>query len=164
VLAVFTVGGENMRPRLKPSQRVEFDMAAYTSAAPKAGDIVVIAPPVGASRNRCRFPRNPGDRLCVKPFGGPEPQIRLITRVVAVGGDRIRFRRGRVERNGRLERRHRIRRCRPNACTYRRAITVPAGHVYVAGDNRPSSDDSRFWGAVPVAQVLGRYVRTLPPA
>ena len=47
------------------------------------------------------------------------------------------------------------------ACDYPRTITVPAGHVYILGDNRGASDDSRFWGAVPVAQVLGRYVRTV---
>src|SRR6478609_10893439 len=43
-------------------------------------------------------------------------------------------------------------------------ITVPPGHVYLAGDNRASSDDSRVWGALPVAQLLGRYVRTLKSA
>jgi signal peptidase I len=47
------------------------------------------------------------------------------------------------------------------ACTFPRTITVPAGHVYLLGDNRGASDDSRFWGAVPVAQVLGRYARTV---
>jgi type IV secretory pathway protease TraF len=70
------------------------------------------------------------------------------------------FRRGRVVRNGELETRKGIRRCPRGACTYRRAITVPAGHVYLSGDNRWSSDDSRFWGALPVSQVLGRYLRT----
>jgi signal peptidase I len=65
-----------------------------------------------------------------------------------------------VIRNGRRETRKNIRSCRhDDACTLPRTITVPQGHVYVAGDNRPSSDDSRFWGALPLSQVLGRYVR-----
>ena len=81
-------------------------------------------------------------------------------RVVAVGGDRVSFRRGLVVCIGKLETRQGIRRRPRGACTYRRAITVPAGHVYLAGDNRGSSDDSRFWGALPVSQVLGRYLRT----
>lgn len=82
-------------------------------------------------------------------------------RIVAVAGDRVRFvRRGRLIRNGEPERR-RIRLCVPGDCTYRRAITVPEGHVYVAGDNRGGSDDSRYWGALPEEQLLGRYVRTV---
>src|SRR4051812_22718447 len=162
---VFVIQGENREPRLHVNQRVEFDRAAYHSAPPQVGDIVLIQPPRGAALERCGAPRHPtAKQLCVKPFGGGDPEsLPFVTRIVAVGGDRIRFRGGRTIRNGTLETRRNIRRCRGAefACSYRRAITVPEGHVYVAGDNRPSSDDSRFWGALPVAQVLGRYVRTL---
>ena len=157
----FIIRGENMSPRLEINQRVEFDLAAYADQAPEVGDIVLIHPPVGARNTRCGSPRTPrSDQLCVKPHGGPDRSVRFVMRVVAVGGDRVSFRRGRVVRNGKLETRKGIRRCPRGECTYRRAITVPAGHVYVAGDNRWSSDDSRFWGALPVSQVLGRYLRT----
>lgn len=33
---------------------------------------------------------------------------------------------------------------------------VPEGHVFVLGDNRDHSHDSRFWGAVPVSDILGK--------
>jgi hypothetical protein len=39
-------------------------------------------------------------------------------------------------------------------------ITVPAGRVYVAGDNRKAPHDSRVGRALPMAQVLGRHVRS----
>lgn len=35
-------------------------------------------------------------------------------------------------------------------------IVVPPGHVFVLGDNRDSSDDSRYWGAVPVQNLEGQ--------
>lgn len=37
-------------------------------------------------------------------------------------------------------------------------IVVPPGEVFILGDNRDASDDSRYWGTVPVEQVVGKVV------
>ena len=37
-------------------------------------------------------------------------------------------------------------------------VVVPPGHLFVLGDNRDSSDDSRYWGMVPVKNLEGRVV------
>ena len=35
-------------------------------------------------------------------------------------------------------------------------IRIPAGEVYVMGDNRPDSCDSRYWGPIPESTIVGK--------
>jgi signal peptidase I len=76
---------------------------------------------------------------------------------VAVGGDRIAMRDGKVIRNGSPETTTGLGECTPDeGCNFPREITVPDDHLFLLGDNRGSSDDSRFWGPVPEDWLLGR--------
>jgi signal peptidase I len=43
-------------------------------------------------------------------------------------------------------------------CKPHRHYVVPPGHVFTLGDNRDNSNDSRFWGSVPVENVKGRAI------
>jgi signal peptidase I len=43
-------------------------------------------------------------------------------------------------------------------------VTVPAGEYYVMGDNRCASEDSRAFGPIPAASIVGRgFIRIWPP-
>ena len=42
-------------------------------------------------------------------------------------------------------------------------VHVPAGHYYMMGDNRPDSEDSRYWGPVPRKWIIGRAILTYWP-
>ena len=87
-----------------------------------------------------------------------------VKRVVAVGGDRVAMKRGRLILNGRSVPEPYAQTCATDApvasdCEFPRPIEVPRGTVYVLGDNRAFSEDSRFWGPVDVRYVLGRVRR-----
>jgi signal peptidase I len=114
----------------------------------------VFHPPEGALEGNCGDPE-PG-ALCREPSGGPS-EVTFVFRVVAVGGDRLRVDEGRVIRNGeRVDEPYAGPCAVEDLCTFRGEITIPAGHVYVMGDNREASADSRSWGPVPHDQIVGR--------
>jgi signal peptidase I len=86
---------------------------------------------------------------------GYDPDAALIKRVVAVGGDAVEVRDGRLWRNGVA--------IDPDWTTAPMDYTlpplrVPEGHLMVLGDNRNASLDSHLWGPLPYEGVIGTAV------
>ena len=135
---------------------------------PRVGDIVVFTPPKGADGAVPQCGVADQGQSTPTPCSRPTPQHStqtFIKRVVAVGGDRISLNEGHVVRNGRQASEPYIAPCDPvqRGCEFPVTITVPRGYVYVLGDNRGNSDDSRFWGPVPDSWVIGKAVATYWP-
>ena len=81
-----------------------------------------------------------------------------LKRVVAVGGDRVQWRCGALYVNGNRE-------PEPNAppapAENSPEFVVPSGQIYLLGDNRNHSEDSRLWGTVAERNVIGEPMLVL---
>ena len=145
VVEAFKIPSAGMCPTLDVGDHVFVDKRAYATKPPERGDVVV---------------HSVGDVMFVK-------------RVVGVGGDSIQVDEGRVSVNGeqvplkplgepgcdgllyeeKLGTAHRIALgIGESAKTYQ----VPDGELFMLGDNRPNSHDSRQQGSSPVTSVVGR--------
>ena len=90
--------------------------------------------------------------------------MNFIKRVVGVPGDTIAIRDGHVIRNGKRQTEKFIKPCTGGEeCNFPRAILVPKDDYFMMGDNRGSSDDSRFWGPVPKKWIIGAAFATYWP-
>ena len=167
VVKPYRIPSGSMEPTLAIGQRVLVDRLGNDFFPPAVGDIVVFHPPVGAASQTCGKPNLPESDLCPTPTPQEATNTNYIKRVVAGPGDRISIRAGRVILNGKPQK-------APYAnfdgctsltpdCNYPRAITVPAGHYFMMGDNRDMSDDSRFWGPVPRSWIIGEAFATYWP-
>jgi signal peptidase I len=116
----------------------------------------------------------PGDQVLVEKIGGapgrgdlvafhrPQTGEVLLKRVVAVGGDTVGLDDGILVVN-----RHAVREPYANTksqdSVYFGPVRVPRGAVFVMGDNRGVSEDSREFGAVGTGALIGRAVARLWP-
>ena len=165
----YRIPSESMEPTLHVGDRVLVNRFSHNlGSEPRVGQIVVFHPPSGADEAppRCGTDGQGtgSDTPCSRPTSTPSSQT-FIKRVVGVAGDRIAVRNGGVVRNGKLESEPFAVPCGPgDGCDLPQPIRVPNDSVFVMGDNRGGSDDSRFWGPVPVSWVIGEAVlRYWPP-
>jgi signal peptidase I len=129
----FTIASGAMAPTLRSGDRILVDMQAYMVKPPERGDVVAfVRPDVGNSF--------------------------FVKRVVAVGGDVIEGTGGVVKLNGAVLQ-------EPYVAPIDLSndppidfgpITVPPGALFLIGDARQNSNDSRYFGCVNLKQIRGR--------
>jgi signal peptidase I len=167
----FRVPSGAMAPTLQLGEHVTASLDP--SSTPQIGDIVVFHPPAGADPANavCGDSRQGAghSEACSRPTPQRSSQT-YIKRIVAGPGDTIAITNGYVIRNGRTENEPYVlqpHRGRPRnlppwitlppspALNFPTPITIPPDHYFVLGDNRAESDDSRYWGPVPRAWIIG---------
>ena len=165
----YLVRAGSMEPTLPLGARV----VVKEGVRPTVGAIVVVHPPEGSAAEECG-PKphmvKPDGRACEAPIP-EESKIKLVERIVGGPGDEIHIREGHVYRkpNGSRmfvrESDSYTRGCGTQAgCNFPDPITIPSGHWFLMGDNRGESDDSRFWGPVPTAWIVGMVTQVHRPA
>jgi signal peptidase I len=86
---------------------------------------------------------------------GAAPNEPFIKRVIAVEGDSVQLTRLGITVNGRLFPDPPLSSARSPIDDGHIEYRVPQGHVFVMGDNRSNSWDSRYWGFLPVEEIIG---------
>jgi signal peptidase I len=157
----YRVASGSMLPTLPIGSRV----AVEPGLQPKVGEIVVFHPPAGA------VPATPVCGAAGQGAGFAQPcgvatsgssRAIFIKRVVAGPGASVSISAGRAVVNGVTGPKAFVASCGSSDCDFPSPVRVPAGHYYVLGDNRGASDDSRFWGPVPAASIVGVVVTCAP--
>ena len=136
IMAPFKIPSGSMRTTLIEGDRILVNKFIYRFQPPHRGDIIVF-----------RFPE--------------ERKRSFIKRLIAVGGETVEIREGKVLVNGQPLDSTGIFHAnyyynRGQNSGEHQVITVPLDSYFVLGDNSSASFDSRFWGFVPKQLVVGK--------
>jgi signal peptidase I len=154
------VEGQSMEPNIHDDQRLVVEKISYRFHLPERGDIVVLKPPTWKP---LRLDQRIVSWLCtVFPMDCsmnlPDP---LIKRVVALPGETIEIKDGYVYIDGQILEEPYLQQQTLGNVPLR---VISEGHVFVLGDNRGASNDSRSFGEVALSNIVGRaWLRYWPP-
>jgi signal peptidase I len=135
VVQTYRVEQDSMLPNLQPDQHLLIDKLTPRFDDYSRGDIVVFHPPDATSSSDTPF----------------------IKRVIALGGEHVDVRDGAVfVNNVRLTEPYTFRTQPTQPVCGTSSWDVPTGSLFVLGDHRQASTDSRCFGVVATGQVIGR--------
>jgi signal peptidase I len=156
VFQPYKVDGHSMDPTLHDNERVYVSKLSHTfSYLPDYGDIVIIDSRVDRGRTfKDYIVENPILQLILNT----NDHFFYIKRVIGKPGDILEFKNHKVYRNGKALTEPYIKEMMDYESD--KKWTVPANHIFVMGDNRNNSEDSRMIGYIPLDHVLGK--KTFP--
>lgn len=128
----YRMPSKSMSPTLQVGDFILVSAGAYRKKKPNINDVIVF-----------KYPKN--------------RNIEYVKRVIGREGDTVSITDGVVKVNGKVVdqpyvmQKNNIRTSKLNG-----TWTVPDGSLFVLGDNRDNSNDSRYWGYVPCSDVVGK--------
>jgi signal peptidase I len=129
IVQAFYIPSGSMEPTLMVNDRILVAKFIYRFEPVRRGDVIVF-----------RYPLNPQRDFVKRVIGLPGEMVELKQGVVYISGEPV------SEKGYALK---------PDFGNYAQ-VTVPAHEYFVLGDNRNNSEDSRFFGYVPRANIIGR--------
>lgn len=163
IVQAFYIPSQSMEPTLQVGDRVLVNKFLYAFREPRRGEVIVFQNP-----NLDSPDRNPLSAVwhwVIEGLGvSADPEKDFIKRVVALPGETIEINGGRVFVDGQRIREPYLRSVQDRADFG--PFTVPQGHLFVMGDNRANSQDSRSsLGPVPRDKVVGKaFIVLWPPS
>lgn len=131
IVQAFKIPSESMLQTLQVGDHLLVNKMVYLFGEPERGDIIVF-----------RYPRDPKRDFVKRIIGLPGETIEMTGNIVYINGKPL---------------------AEPYAIYLDRfmgggfsPVTVPPGHLFMMGDNRDNSQDSRVWGALDINSVRGK--------
>jgi len=162
LVQAFFIPSGSMNDTLLEGDRVMVNKLAYRLGDPARGDVIVFDSPMEANDD--------GEtifgalvRHVAESLGLSSPDSALIKRIIALGGETLEIRQNRVYIDGQPLDEPYLK--EGSSMPAYGPFTVPEGRVFVMGDNRSSSSDSRVFGPVDEGAIVGKaFVRVWPPS
>lgn len=163
IVQAFFIPSQSMQPTLDIGDRVLVSKFSYRLGDPQPGDIVVfVSPTEGPTPAPDPSPLRRFLKSVAAGLGLRSSERDFIKRVIAVEGDTVQGKEGAVHVNGQR---------RDEPYVFDKApipdfgpYKVPAGSIFVMGDNRGNSQDSRVFGAISESRIIGRaFILIWPP-
>jgi len=144
----YIVDGQSMMPNYENREYLLAEKLSYTFGEPKRGDVVIF-----------RYPKNPSVNYIKRIIGLPGETVKIADNAITIynsdhqGGERL-------DETGYLPSDTQTYVYQNNG-VYEQ--TLKENEYFVLGDNREDSSDSREWGILPRANIIGRAWLTLLP-
>jgi len=148
----FRVEGSSMRPTIVEGQYLLVNKLVYFNLNPR--DVRSVLAFSSSAKAERVYPFHAPERKDVIIFHFPrDPSRDFVKRVIGLPGDTIEIDDGEVYINGtKLDEPYITKRGSGNM----KLLTIGEDAYFVMGDNRRASNDSRDWGTVPTANIVGR--------
>jgi signal peptidase I len=137
IARAYKIPSSTMKPALLAGDHLIANMRIYKSGKPKRGDVIIF-----------EYPKDPSKDFIKRVIGLEGEKVEIINNKVYINEKLIDDPWGHYESSGQAKYLKELENFGP--------VVVPKDSLFVLGDNRNNSQDSRFWGFVDIRKVKGK--------